>query len=332
MLLSVDISITVCTYNRRTMLEKALKSLIAQEHKNCFTYEILVIDDGSNDGTKELVESMISKSQVPIRYIQGGGIGVPNARNNGLQAARGEWIAFFDDDQLAADDWLINLWLTAKKNNTECVGGMRLLHLSSLDLSKIDSVTRAFLGEIKVLNEGMKTNRKWFPNTGNSLVKKEIFNIVGYFDETCLSGGEDLDFFRRVRMAGFRVWETPAAIVYHIIPKYRFNYSYLKWTALRSGVSYAKIDLLEFGRLRLFTTALARLGQAIIFCIPGFVLATLRQDKPKITGRKCQIMKTVGYVRKTIVILCPGISQKAFFEKLEFRREIKNYRNNKDID
>ncbi|MGJ8677698.1 MAG: glycosyltransferase family 2 protein [Akkermansiaceae bacterium] len=88
------ISLVIPTYNRKDKVVRAVQSALAQTYP---PYEILVIDDGSSDGTRELLEN-----RSDIRYIYKENGGVSSARNLGIQESAGEWIAFLDSD----DTWL----------------------------------------------------------------------------------------------------------------------------------------------------------------------------------------------------------------------------------
>lgn len=94
---SVNISIIIPTYNRADYIGKAIESILAQTYKD---YEIIVVDDGSTDNTREVLQPYISN----IRYIYQDNAGVSAARNTAIHAASGSWIAFLDSDDL----WLPN--------------------------------------------------------------------------------------------------------------------------------------------------------------------------------------------------------------------------------
>ena len=102
----MDISVIVATYNRAEQLGEALTSLIRQETFGSFTFEIVVIDNASTDGTTRLITEMAKVSRVPLRFVLEPTKGVAHARNMGIREASGEWLAFFDDDQLAESYWL----------------------------------------------------------------------------------------------------------------------------------------------------------------------------------------------------------------------------------
>jgi glycosyltransferase involved in cell wall biosynthesis len=92
----MNISAIIPTYNRRALVSRAIESVLAQTVP---VNEIIVVDDGSTDGTAEAVQSQFGPRVMVLRQANGG---VSAARNHGIHAARGEWIAFLDSD----DSWL----------------------------------------------------------------------------------------------------------------------------------------------------------------------------------------------------------------------------------
>jgi len=318
----VDISIALCTYNRKDMLGKALNSLIHQKTEGVFSYEIVIIDDGSTDGTKETIQEIANKSQVPVRYFYEKGLGIAGARNRSIHESRGDWVAFFDDDQLAEPDWLKELYQTANQKNALCVGGVRKLALQSHELDKLHPISRSYLGEIIVHRVAAKSNRKWFPDTGNTIVKRTVFDEVGFFDESLLFGSEDTDFFRKVRMAGVQVYQTPNAIVHHMISAYRLKDDYLKNVAQRNGMNSALMDYRELGIFKSMFICITRIGYSIFITMPLLLKSYVFKDNQEILARKLQILKTIAYTRRLLAIVSPDLfSQEDYFSKFNFRNE-----------
>jgi len=93
------VSVIVPTFNRAHLLPRALESILRQDFGD---FEVLVIDDGSSDTTPEVVSSYVQADARVISLVQAENSGVSAARNRGLQAARGDLIAFLDSD----DEWL----------------------------------------------------------------------------------------------------------------------------------------------------------------------------------------------------------------------------------
>jgi glycosyltransferase involved in cell wall biosynthesis len=89
------ISVIIPTYNRAQLVTKAIESVLAQTYHD---YEIIVVDDGSTDNTREVLEPYMNR----IKYLYQENLGPSAARNAGIRASRGEWIAFLDSD----DRWL----------------------------------------------------------------------------------------------------------------------------------------------------------------------------------------------------------------------------------
>lgn len=98
----IQTSAVICTLNRAAYLEKAILSLADQTLPK-EQYEIIVVDNGSTDNTKTIVESFHLKN---LRYIYEPITGLSQARNTGWQNARGKYVAYLDDDAIACPEWL----------------------------------------------------------------------------------------------------------------------------------------------------------------------------------------------------------------------------------
>ena len=171
-------------------------------------------------------------------------------------------------------------------------------------------------------NKKKRCTLKTVPSTGNALVKKTVFDIVGNFDSTMEYSGEDTDFFCRVLRAGFKIWFTPKAKIYHIVPSYRLKDDYFLWTSSRLGCNLARKDYMERGCTCLFLLCIARLGQALLINLPLMCLGYLKRYDGETLSRKCLLWKGVGYTRKTLFLIAPRLfQQERFFNRLEFRNE-----------
>lgn len=106
------------------MLAEALDSLLALRPNPAFSYEILVVDNASTDDTRAVVEAATTAdSKIKVRYDFEPKRGVASARNRGVQTATADWIASFDDDQIAESNWLNELFGIAIAKNVRCAGG-----------------------------------------------------------------------------------------------------------------------------------------------------------------------------------------------------------------
>lgn len=319
-----DISIVVLTYNRSDMLRNALVSLIQQDTDNIFSFNIVIIDNGSTDKTQEVVEEVVGNFLVPVVYVRETGIGVAQARNRGIQESKGEWIAFFDDDQVAEKHWLKELFSVASLHSASCVGGSIQLSLPVNTPPPRALLLRAALGEAYHGDKPIIFGNKSLPGTGNVLIKRTVFNSVGQFDGSFIRGGEDTDLFRRVRNAGFNIWYAPGALAYHVIPPYRLTNNYLLWVSLRHGANYAYCDYKEGGLIKVSVASMLRIGKAILQYLPGMVWSYILGDGDKRLENKFLLRRNEGYLRVTLLLLFPlFFKQSDFFARLEFGRERK---------
>ena len=244
-----DVTVVVCTYNRADSLRQALRSLVVLRTEGTFTYEVLVVNNASCDHTEEVVAEVAGEACVPVRRADEPRGGVAIARNRGLAEARGEWIAFFDDDQLADPRWLLELLTLARAKGAAAAAGARTLLLPKGNHRVLPSFCRGLLGEdcggeISDSRYGNKSA----PSTGNFLIHRKVFDEVGTFNETQRgSGGEDSYLYYNMRQAGITVWYTPAAVVQHVIPAYRLQDEYFRWACLRHGWNTARLDGKERG-------------------------------------------------------------------------------------
>jgi glycosyltransferase involved in cell wall biosynthesis len=321
----IDVSVIVCTYNRLEMLRLGLASAASQTTEAKFRYEILVVDDASTDGTAGFIREFEATAEVPVRYIPAPGKGVAQARKIGVNKAAGDWIAFFDDDEVPEPNWLLELLRLAAAQEVDCVGGRILIHFYQVAPIPLPLITRAVLGAYDSGDEPLACSRKTYPGSGNALIHRRIFEAVGNFDESLIRGGEDLDFFRRVRQAGFQAWYAPEAVLYHLTPASRLQEDYLFTTSLRNGENFAVRDYRESGLGQTLLSCMGRMVQAGLILLPRLGLARWRNDGPQIIAQKCLLWRMIGYFRGTLFLLSPRLfAQERFLSRLNFRQQGRN--------
>jgi hypothetical protein len=135
-------------------------------------------------------------------------------------------------------------------------------------------------------------------------------------------GMSDIDLTRRALDAGVSSWYTPRALVWHLIPPYRLEESYLKWTCQRVGTNLALINGKAWGRLRMTLPCLLRIGHALSWNALLAGGAKLFRQKALLLDRKCYGWMAAGSARMALCLLFPrAFPQKEFFRRLEFRSE-----------
>jgi len=320
------ITVAVPTYNRSAMLRDTLASMTGQETDDLFTYEIMVIDDASTDDTAAVVREIIARSTVPVRYIYGDGRGYTWVLNRAVAEFRGEWLAFFDDDQLTHSTWLKELYSAALGQEADMVGGPIVLELPEETLAGLGPVCRDLYGESPdVRNPEAYAEKLPLPSGGNRLIHRWVFEQVGTFDESMLTGGCDRDFLLRATDVGVAMGWAPKAAGRHLILPERITYRHVQWYSLQWGCSFAYIDRKRSGMIKTTLSAIARIGQAVLVHIPVLLWAKLQGDRAKVLDRQALLWRAVGYCRRTLQLLAPHLfAQEQFFSRVEFRRAQEN--------
>ena len=323
---TVDISIVVATYNRAEMLRNALKTLISQKTEGKFAYEICVIDDGSTDHTAAVVREMAQNNASPtIKYIYTSGAGPSHALNRGVAEARGEWLAFFDDDQLAEPEWLAELYRVAQEKGVKCVDGAVCLDLPNTNTFELLQKWRILLGE-KFLGNCIRKSSKDYMGSGNLLIKKNLVTQLGGFDTVNFPlVSYDTDLFWRLEREGYYSYYTPHALVHHVIPESRLKINSLTETLQRQAVTYAKLVFKYEGALKLTLLTLWRLS--IILGRDILLYSIFRFFGPKLLliDKKMNLRWGAAFVRGALSQLMPTIfKQEKFINTLYISYLIRN--------
>ena len=181
----MKISVIIPTYNRKKTLARAIQSVINQ---SLSPFEILIIDDGSNDGTEEWVKENFQN----IKYIYQNNRGVSSARNIGIENAYGDWVAFLDSD----DEWLPNK-LFEQVKSVQSNPKIKFFHTNEIWIRNGVRVNQ------------MKKHKKYGGHIfekcldicrvspSSVLIQKEVFDNIGVFDES-LRVCEDYDLWLRI--------------------------------------------------------------------------------------------------------------------------------------
>jgi len=316
------VSVNLCVYKPGALLGQALGCMAAQETGGLFSFEILVIDDEPSVDTARFVGEFGKSAAAPVRYVQTQGNGVSHARNAGMRESRGDWIAWFDQDQTAGPDWLLELYRTAGETGAAWVDGPRDLLLTVEQAGHLNAHLRGCLGEITEGAAVHRVERRYASCTGNALARKAALEEVGGFDETIFEGWEDWDYVRRFRAKGYQCWYTPKALVHHVVPPERLEASFFRWHAARLGAAFASRDAREWGLFRAVLACVARLGQALLVHGPLLAWARARGDGNEALTRWCLILRAVSYARKTLYCISPAFfSQRRYHARLQLRNE-----------
>lgn len=191
------VSVIIPTYNRADLVRRAIQSVLDQTYKNL---EVIVVDDASTDDTEEIVKGFSDQGIHYFRHEQNKGGGA--ARNTGIKASRGEYIAFLDSDC----EWLpekIEKQLNILRNSSTKLGavgaGTSRYHGNESCPAEV-RVPHGEFGDIhgKLLaGEVMPGTAGWPGSTSTILIKRQCFQKAGLFDEL-LECGQEFELFIRI--------------------------------------------------------------------------------------------------------------------------------------
>jgi len=234
-------TVALCTHNHADRLERTLGDLPHIRPPEA-SWEFLVVDNASQDGTPELLATHAWPEGWSVRVVREEKLGIANARNRATIEARGEYLIFMDDDETADPDWLRAFERLIREHTPDAFGGRIRV---SFEDPRPDWLTDELLGFLGELHWGDEIKPLSDPATkvytGNFGFRRAICDAIGYFDVTLGRrgndnyGGEDVDFYRRILQGGFKVWWTPEAIIHHRIQMAKLNRAYFLDLHYRQG-------------------------------------------------------------------------------------------------
>lgn len=206
----IKYSLVVASFNRLDELKELFPSLDAQIF-DLSLVEVIIVDDGSNDGTDTFVKQY--KAPYDINYYHQANQGPGAARNLGMKMSNGDYILFTDSDCIWPPDYLSKVDANLSVSDYDAFGGPDSFHPDFSDLLKaINYAMTSFLGTGGTRGS-KKSVAKFYPRSFNMGIKQEVFQRIGGFGD--LRHGQDMDFSARIYQAGFRVGLIDNATVFH---------------------------------------------------------------------------------------------------------------------
>jgi len=240
-----DISVIVPTYNRASSLRITLESFGRLSVPSDLKWELLVVDNNSTDGTPEVIEVAAKSASFPVHYVWEKRQGRSAALNAGIAVAKGDIIAFTDDDVILQPDWLSSLKTTFDRFDCAAVAG-RVVP----SWSRPKPAWLQVEGQFAVVNFdlGEEIREVRTPPLGaNSAFRREIFAKYGRFrldlgvcgskhTVTC----DDTEFGNRLIEAREKIVYNPRAVIYHPVDPERTTKKYFLSWYYYNGVSLTR--------------------------------------------------------------------------------------------
>jgi len=225
------IAVCICTYKRPELLRRLLTDLGSQQTDDLFTYSIVVADNDAMRSAEPIVSEFAGGALVGVKYCVEPAQNIALARNKAVENTAGDFIAFIDDDEFPAKDWLLTLFNTCNEHGVAGVLGPVLPYFEK---ETPKWVVKGKFYERATYSTGYVIDwRKG--RTGNVLLKKELFTGLEQPFRPEFRAGEDQDFFRRMIDAGHVFIWCSEAVAYEVVPPSRWKRSFMLRRALLRG-------------------------------------------------------------------------------------------------
>jgi glycosyltransferase involved in cell wall biosynthesis len=304
----LDITIALCTRNRADWVRRDLAGLLAQS-VGSIRYEVLVVDNASEDETFEVVKEFLTSDSGRVRYVHEGQVGLSAAKNRAVMEARSPLIAFIDDDAVPIDDWIKQACEPFLDSQMMvATGPVYGLWESSPPPDWLVPELWCLLGLANYGSASRWLDRRESVMGGNSVYRLDVFKRVGLFStslgrkgESGLLSSEEVEFQIRCRRAGFRTWYNPRMIIYHWVPTVRASKDYLIRRRYWEGRSMMIVDALSRGRWRMFAIALARLALGCTRDGLGLLANAVKRSEHGQLLYQTRLAKHLGYIGQALV-------------------------------
>ena len=286
-------TVVIPNLNGAGWLRDSIESVWAQTEQD---FELIVVDNGSTDESLAIARSYVGRANYTL-IENAENTGFSHAVNQGIRAAKGEFVALFNNDAFAEPDWLANLLAAAEQDE-------RIFAVSSLMIRHFERELADDAGDYVTLlgfackrGDGMKASRyqkacRVFSACGGAaLYRKSILDKIGLLDEHFFAYFEDVDISWRANSLGYKNVYCPTARCYHICGATTGAVRYNPFKSVQSGrnsilLPYKNMPILMF-LLNLPFLALGYLMKAVMFRLRGYGPAYFQGFKEalKVMGR-----------------------------------------------
>lgn len=290
------ISICICTFKRPLLLERLLAKIQSQCTDGLFKYSVVIVDNDSQGSGRLAVDNASRNTTFPIYYDIEPERSISLARNRTLRNAKGNLIAFIDDDEFPDDHWLMNHYKTLLTSGADGVLGPVKPHFEK---EAPVWLIKSGLLDRKCFNTGEVLKDYRYTRTGNALLWKTLFDTdQGAFDPAYgRSGGSDAIFFKRMMEKGKTFVWSNEGLVYETVLEARQTRMYYVKRAFTRGMTEAwQLPFLSF------STAKSLVAFSIYFLLLPFCPFIGQGAFMRYLIKSCDHLgKIMGYLKITPV-------------------------------
>lgn len=262
----IELTIMLCTFHREALLLKALRSALAMPELSALSHEFVIVDNSDEGTARAAVDAFAAETSAPVRYVDAHPANISVARNVGLAAARGTYVAMIDDDMTLQRGWLKGLAPHLRAGKYDVLFGPLTPEFEDPSLATPEA--RQFFSRDAGLGDGAPVvafaagrTRGFTPGSGNAILRRETcFGDADRFNvDWGRVGGEDTDFFCNLERRGRRFGWAANAATNEFVPIDRCSDDYLARRSFVGGQTFAASRVLNSDR-----PALAALEVALI--------------------------------------------------------------------
>lgn len=243
-------SVIVCTRNRARSLEGALTSVVTDGSR--VEREVVVVDNGSSDATRSVVERLRRRGPLPVRYVLEPAPGLSGARNAGVAEARGDLLLFTDDDVEVGRGWADALAAGFAEPDVVAVGGRVLPRWPFPPPAWLDGPHAVHLTLRDLGPDQRRLGERELPVGANMALRRAALERLGPepfpaslgYSDGRPRGGEEWYVLERVRELGAIAYR-PDALVHHLIAPERIDWGSLRSAWFHGGVATGRLERLR---------------------------------------------------------------------------------------
>ena len=260
------VSVCICTFKRPRLLARLLRELERQDTGGRFTFSVVVADNDRSESGRQTVAGFASRSTIDVGYCVEPRQNIALARNRSIALARGNFIAFIDDDEFPTTTWLRDMLDACLRLGVVGVLGPVRPHFEQPPPAWI---VRGRFCERPEYPTGREMD--WDEcRTGNVLFRRSMLDGESMpFREEFGNGGEDKDFFMRMMRKGYIFCWCNEGVAYETVPDDRWRRSYMLKRALLRGKNILKHPT---GRARILATSVVAVPVYCLMLLPTLIL------------------------------------------------------------
>lgn len=297
--MSPTISVIVCTFNRPKELRRVLESLVQQSLEQSL-FEIIVVDNSTEQRARAVTQ--LFQSNKNIRYVNEPILGLSHSRNTGVHNARGELVAFIDDDAAADRLWLSNLLSVWNTTRVDCLGGAVDIVLEVEKPAWLADELLFCLGYLSISSKlaELKTG-EYLHGVNIAFSKKRLLQCGGFNTAlgrrgASLISGEEVAIQKKIRRSGGVCLYEPQALVHHYVSKERLTKDWFRKRLFYEGISLARLRASDEA-FPIWKRPLMAVMEFIVALrrLIGWYLSKTKDEKNSFKER-CYISRDLGYV------------------------------------